>query len=139
MLASIPRLGPRRDEPLTAAPQHKTVSRKSKVTGRDRMDGGVGIVCRSHQQLLALAVLTCKAELQLALCRMVTVELCMGNGGEFRGNGSSQPLLCQKKIIRRHFCVAELQRYRRIVLFLLQVLDKILNFSLLRLSAVRLK
>lgn len=97
MLASIPRLGPRRDEPLTAAPQHKTVSRKSKVTGRDRMDGGVGIVCRSHQQLLALAVLTCKAELQLALCRMVTVELCMGNRGEFRGMGQVDLCFVKKK------------------------------------------
>lgn len=136
----IPRLGRRRDELLTASPCNKTISLKSKIAGRDRMDFGVCIVCHSHEQLLALAVVTCKAELQLALCWIVSAAFCMDNWGELRGNRSSRPLLCQKKKIRRgHFCVAELRWYRRNVLFLLQVLDKILNRRLLRLSAVRLK
>lgn len=99
----IPRLGPRRDEPLTASPCNKTISLKSKIAGRDRMDFGVCIVCHSHEQLLALAVVTCKAELQLALCWIVSAAFCMDNWGELRGNRSSRPLLCQKKNQERTF------------------------------------
>lgn len=54
---------PEETSPLPQPPGTKPSASKA---GRDRMDGGVGIVCRSHQQLLALAVLTYKAELRCA-------------------------------------------------------------------------